>query len=273
MIAIMLVRRGNAPPRILPRSPWFVNLPPLVRRIGTARRLTALVALALASVASTAQASNPYLEAPPFAQVKTTPAYEHANLDGEAAIAELSHRGVPFVRVAEDTRGVRTPVRLTGPLHGVSVHSALPEKQRKDSPYEILDARLALALDDFCALLAEHDVVEVVHYTMYRPPPKSVDAPQFRHPGALAIDAAIFKKKDGTTLNVNSDWPSAVGAKTCGAGARVPGSAHGKELSAIVCEASRRRIFTYMLTPHFDAHHADHLHLEVKPGVRWFLVN
>jgi len=28
-----------------------------------------------------------------------------------------------------------------------------------------------------------------------------------------------------------------------------------------------------MLTPHFDPAHADHLHLEIKPQVKWFLVN
>ncbi len=246
-----------------------------MRRAHSSRplRIAARAFVAAFVSAAAAQASNPYLEAPPFETVKHTPAYEHANLRDERAIAALAERGVPFRRVESPTPGVRTPVRLTGPLHGVSVHSALPEKARAESPYEILDARLALALDDFCALLAEHGIVELVHYTMYRPPPRGQDAPGFRHPGALAIDAAIFKKKDGTVLNVAGDWPSAVGARTCGAGARVPKSAHGKELSAIVCEASRRRIFTYMLTPHFDLHHADHLHLEVKPGVRWFLVN
>jgi hypothetical protein len=27
------------------------------------------------------------------------------------------------------------------------------------------------------------------------------------------------------------------------------------------------------LTPHFDQAHADHLHMEIKPGVKWFLIN
>jgi hypothetical protein len=28
-----------------------------------------------------------------------------------------------------------------------------------------------------------------------------------------------------------------------------------------------------MLSPHYDGAHADHWHLEIKPGVKWFLVN
>ena len=42
---------------------------------------------------------------------------------------------------------------------------------------------------------------------------------------------------------------------------------------SIVCEAADARIFTYMLSPHFDKAHSDHLHLEIKPQVKWFLVN
>ena len=61
------------------------------------------------------------------------------------------------------------PVRLAGKLHGVHIHSSLPEEKRATSAFEILDARLALALDDFAALLQRHDIVELIHFTMYRP--------------------------------------------------------------------------------------------------------
>jgi hypothetical protein len=38
-----------------------------------------------------------------------------------------------------------------------------------------------------------------------------------------------------------------------------------------VCEASDLGVFTYVLTPNYDAAHVDHFHMEIKPGVRWFL--
>jgi hypothetical protein len=171
---------------------------------------------------------------------------------------------------------VRLPIKLTGPLHGVTIRSVLPPAQRKDSPFEILDARLALALDDFCEILAQHGVVEVVHFTMYRPPTKTPtprNAPQTRHPGGLAIDVGGLRKRNGDWLAVGPHWPALVGAKTCGKGGRKLTTPKGRELLSIVCEAHDQRIFHYALTPHFDAPHADHLHLEIKPEVEWFLYN
>jgi hypothetical protein len=141
--------------------------------------------------------------------------------------------------------------------------------------FEILDARLALALDDFSALLAEHDVAEIIHYTMYRPAgvmPQSGQSP-IRHPAGLAIDVGALKKRDGRWLAVGPHWPSNIGAKTCGDGATEHWGHEARELVSIVCEAKDRRIFHFMLTPDFDAAHADHVHLEIKPATRWFIVN
>ncbi|MBK6513157.1 MAG: extensin family protein [Polyangiaceae bacterium] len=374
----------------------------------------AAAALAIASLASprAARADSPFLEAPPQAEASATPAYRYANMSNEQALAELDRRGVSYVKVGPHGT-VRSPIRLTGPLHGVDVHGALPPDQRKDSMFEVLDARLALALDDFCVLLERHDVVELVHYTMYRPnvpspeevlamqkagldkkedsgkkatseptekpttkkrgskrrahldpkgsksektgglktrskrgakelevdadaalrggpaelakpapkkkpapaavggaskagapkadapttkkgaatkvapakgkPTKQADAksvapqrkwapPGTRHPAGLAIDVGALKKSDGTTLLVSSHFDGKIGDKTCGAGVNLDGkSAAARELRQIVCSAKDAGIFTYALTPNFDADHADHFHMEIKPGVSWFL--
>jgi hypothetical protein len=152
----------------------------------------------------------------------------------------------------------------------------LPEAERSSTPFEILDGRLALALDDFARILERHDVVEVIHFTIYRPsktPIKKNEPGLFRHPGGLAIDLGAVKKRSGHWLAVGPHWPSQIGAKTCGQGGRSLKARKGRELIGIVCEASDQRLFHYMLTPHFDQAHADHLHLEIKPGVKWFLVN
>ncbi len=220
--------------------------------------------------------SNPYLEVPGDAVAVGSPAYTYANWTDEAALAELERRQVSFAQETEPVPGVRTPIRLQGPLRGVTIHGSIPEPQRAVTPYEILDARLALALDDLCVLLAEHGVVELVHLTMYRPAAgwKRVSTPpSFRHPGGLAIDVAALRQNDGAWLNVAQHWLGAVGKKTCCTAASAVRPSPGGELRNIVCEAARRRIFHYMLTPDFDAAHRDHLHLEIKPGVRWFLTN
>ncbi len=383
---------------------------------------------------SMAQASSPFLIVPDPAAVETTPAYRYANMTNEEAIAELDRRNLPYVTV-DPVEGVRAPIRLTGRLHGVHVHSALSPEQRLTSPFEILDARLALALDDFTAILERHDIDEIVHYTMYRPnvsrelaapkvnpkpaiavqtketpavekpstgkpptdkplvvkvasrdkpiqgrtaekrspmkapaqampkvapvekadkpvavkptgkptPEKPVTKPSkttpkaplgkavlgpktaaattdrgvkqkapvetvekdqadkpvvvvtapepkkeekpraatnpawappgTRHPAGLAIDVGKLRKKDGTWISVLDHFHGKIGDKVCGDDAPVPESAQARELRTIVCESLSDHVFTYVLTPNYNAAHADHFHMEIKPGVKWFLVH
>lgn len=231
--------------------------------------------LAVLGICTTAGADQ-HLEIPPPAVAEQSKAYSYANLSDDRALEELARRRISYVRLDEAVPGVRTPVRLSGPLHGVTVHSSLPKEARATTPFEILDARLALALDDFCEILANHDVVEVVHFTIYRPndassPEKNGGLP--RHPGGMAIDVGAFRKRSGSFLTVVADWPSAIGAKTCGAGARKILGRKGRELMSILCEAADSRVFNVMLTPHFNRAHHDHVHLEIKADVRWFLVH
>lgn len=290
----------------------------------------AVVAAALVVLPWVAQASDPFLVIPPPEVVERSPAFRYANMDEQSALAELDRRKILYQRV-EPHGAVRTPIRLTGKLHGVHIHSALPEHERPTTPFEICDARFALALDDFSALLARHDIVELIHFTMYRPsvawsaeldrgrklgpvgldafevakkspktsrkgkPGKSTgraagraagrgkssaqgDRPvarsnttQSRHPLGLAIDPGVFVKRDGTVLSVASHFKGTVGARTCGPGVSVPNDPRAQELWAIVCETYDAKIFTYVLTPNFDQPHQDHFHMDIKPGVRWFL--
>jgi hypothetical protein len=72
---------------------------------------------------------------------------------------------------------------------------------------------------------------------------------------------------------VGRHWTASIGSKTCGVEARKLEPRRGRELISIVCEAADQRIFHYVLSPHFDRHHHDHLHLEIRAGARSFLVN
>jgi hypothetical protein len=246
-----------------------MSFPRLVARSGAG---LALVVLGT----RTTGAEDRHLEIPPPAVAERSRAYSYANSSDDKALAELARRGLPYTRLSESVPGVRTPVRLSGPLHGVTIHSSLPKEARATTPFEILDARLALALDDFCEILANHDVVEVVHFTIYRPndsgsPEKNGGLP--RHPGGMAIDVGAFRKRGGSFLTVLSDWPAAIGAKTCGSGARKILGRKGRELMSLLCEAADSRLFNVMLTPHFNRAHRDHVHLEIKADVKWFLVH
>jgi hypothetical protein len=228
----------------------------------------------LTAFVAPAALADPF-EVPPKAIAEAAPASRYARLTREEALAELGRRGIAYERV-EDAPGVVAPIRLTGPLHGVEIHSSLPVEQRKTTPFEILDARLALALDDFAVILANHDVVEVVHFTMYRPNDdvhEGTPDVRPRHPGGLAIDVGGMRKRSGAILTVDGHWPAGIGEKTCGPRARRLPARRGRELESIVCEAHDLRLFHAILTPHFNRAHHDHVHLELKADTLWFLVH
>jgi hypothetical protein len=200
------------------------------------------------------------------------PANQYAKLDRTACEAELTKRSISF-KSETATKGVLAPVRLTGPLHGVTFHSPLSPEKRAVQPWDILDCRLVLALDDFSQILEKHDVVDVVHFSVYRPPilkPNMTTARQ--HGGALAIDAAVFVKKDGTKLQVEKDFHGRIGAPTCGSSAApAPATPEATALRDIVCTAADQHLFNVVLTPDYNWAHRNHFHLEVS-GASYFLV-
>jgi hypothetical protein len=234
------------------------------------RILGAVVAVA-ALVAPRASRARDAAQADPT----SSPAVRYGKLDRVSCEAELGRRQIRFSRV-ESARGVLAPVRLTGTLHGVSYRTELPAKQRPTTPYEIFDCRLVLALDDFSAMLEGHDIVEVIHYSAYRPPPAKWPNGKLgtRHGGALAIDAGKFVKKDGSVLDVEHDFHGKIGSATCGPGTGPePVTPEATELRALVCDAAAARLFNVELTPDYNYPHRNHFHLEVTAKVNWFLVH
>jgi hypothetical protein len=203
------------------------------------------------------------------------PALRYGRLDRATCEAELERRAIPFAHV-DEARGVLAPVRLRGSLHGVTFRTALPEVQRASSAWEIVDCRLALALDDFAAQLEAHDITQVLHFSIYRPPVASWPEGKLasRHPGGLAIDAGTFVKKDGTRLEVQRDFHGRIGTPTCTPGAGPhPATPEAVELRRIVCDAAGARLFNVALTPNYNWPHRNHFHLEVTAGVGWFVVH
>jgi hypothetical protein len=218
-----------------------------------------------------ASTSSGHLTTP--ADASDTPAYRYARLSQTECEAELAARHIDYTQ--ETAIAVAEPVRLAGPLHGVVFRTDQTAKTRRTSPYEIADCRLVLALDDFAEILSRHDIVEVRHYSMYRPPKTwSDDKPATRHPGALAIDAGRFIDRAGAVLDVDHDFHGAIDARTCGEGAAPrPPTPSALALRAILCETVDRRLFNVVLTPNYNKPHHNHFHLELTAGVSWFLVH
>ncbi len=188
-----------------------------------------------------------------------------------AVAADLTAAAEPI-----EAPALLAPVRLRGPLHGISIHSGLPEKAREKSTIEIMDCRLVLALDDFAGLLAKHDIVEVVHMSAFRAVRDGGCTPKYngkQHCGALALDIGTFKKKDGSVLDVDKDFNGKIGTQTCTAGTGPnPVTPAATELWDIVCDSAHRGLFHVMLTPNFNVEHKNHFHVEITPGVEWMLI-
>jgi len=200
------------------------------------------------------------------------PSNRYGAMTGDECEAELTARHIAFKR--ETAKGVAFPVRLQGPLHGVTFRTNQHDADRETTIWEIADCRLVLAMDDFAAILEQHDIVDVRHYSIHRAAPKKWPDDKLgkQHIGGLAIDAAKFTRKDGTALNVLDDFKGRIGAKTCGPKARKVKTEEAKELREIVCAAVDARLFNVVLTPDHNRAHRNHFHLEVMPGVSWILV-
>jgi hypothetical protein len=226
----------------------------------------AVMALAGTTVVP-ALAGNPFAFEPPNPDI--TRAYQYASMSEEFCLAELEERGLPFERVGP-TRGVDTPIRFAGAVRGIDfVQTFRPELDPR-APATVLDCRLGLAIDDLATILARHQVVEVEYLSMWRP---GFTRRGVRHGAGRAIDVATVKLANGTQYSVQRDFQGRIGAQTCGYGAEEPrrptdGSALWR---STVCELAELRSFNIVISPNYDWGHRDHLHLEVRSGIRWFL--
>ncbi|HEX9295977.1 MAG TPA: extensin family protein [Polyangiaceae bacterium] len=228
-------------------------------------------AIAAASARSSAKSLATFPTRP-----ESLPAMRYANLSPSECRAELAERNISFQDENGQAPGVLAPVRLLGPVNGVVYRTALAAAGRQSSPWEVFDCRLVLSLWDFGGILQAHDVDEVVMFSAWRPPSKRWPEGKIadRHHGGLALDAQKFHRKNGEWLVVRDDYHGRIGSETCGDRQRPPqpASAAAKELRSLVCEAVDAHLFNVLLTPNYNRAHFNHIHLEVKAGVKWFVV-
>jgi hypothetical protein len=204
----------------------------------------------------------------PSPAAKAERAAAYLSMSGDACESELKRRKIDYALAPGGAQGVDRPIRLGAALHGVEIHVPGARSTWHTSVHEILDCRLALALDDFSVFLAEKGVVEVQHVSMYRKGAHIAGKKTpSQHAYGRAIDVAAFVKRDGTRLDVLKDWGGAVGDTPCGPSASSPrvDSPAARELRSLVCEASSRGLFHLILTPDFNQAHENHLHMDIEP--------
>lgn len=253
-----------------------------MRQALTALLVPALLGLALSAPEAQAKPAKHRPKKPRTTQEEgwaSAPSAKYAGLTKSECVGELKRRKAKFKEV-ESARGVVMPIRLKGALNGILYRTELPAAERPDTPYEVMDCRLALALHDFSEVLVAHDIEEAIIFSAWRPPAKTwpADKPAIRHPGGLAIDIRRFVKKPPASggkpadLIIERDWTPARDIQPCTTEARAKGGAEQKELAAIFCTADEARTFTSQLSPNYDKAHENHFHLEIRPDVRWRLV-
>ncbi len=164
---------------------------------------------------------------------------------GLPCLIRLRELGVPFVSLPA-LRGVLTPVRVTGPIGGITYR---PLGGR--APL-VGDCRLVVALHRAAPYLANLGVTEL-HYSgaySYRLMPSGKLS---QHAMGLAVDVHRVKAGD-ELLDVRTDYT--VGLEDgCAPGQPV--------LNRAACLLRAWRVFDWVLTPDFDRAHDNHLHLDI----------
>jgi hypothetical protein len=180
----------------------------------------------------------------------------------------LSQAGVRYQTLSNPVApGVRDPIRLLGPIHGVTF-----EQLEHDATFAILDCRLALSLLAWSSDLRRERVRRVDYYSMYRPGARvHGDGPVSGHAHGLAIDAARFTLDNGVSFDVLDDWEGRKhGQAPCPM--RRDESAGSRVLRSVTCAGVDDQLFQIVLTPHYNKAHENHVHLERKPDVDWTYV-
>lgn len=194
-------------------------------------------------------------------------------LNASRCKALLRRHKVAFEEIASsEAESVEQPIRLTGPVDGIPIqhrNHGHPRRGDRIARLEILDCRLAIALLDWSRILHEAGVRRVEHYSMYRAGARvgGTGKPS-GHATGLAIDVGELVLSDASRVVVDADWKDKRrGGSPCPP--REGESASPALLRRIVCTAAEQKLFQILLTPHHDEHHANHLHLEVRPDVDW----
>jgi hypothetical protein len=176
----------------------------------------------------------------------------------------LGAKGVAYL-AAPPTRGVRTPVEITGPVAGVRL---APRGRRAP----IMDCELARALYEAAPVIRAVGVNELSFSGAYDYRTRRRSNQLSAHARGLAIDVHELRGPGGP-LNIARDYERGRGRwrglKTSDGDVAgcigSPRTTAGKRLRRLACRLKHHSAFRVIITPDDDADHRDHLHLEAFP--------
>jgi hypothetical protein len=204
------------------------------------------------------QARRGELREAPFAEWFGRPSaaltLHHACADGMARRPDF----VRHVRHAPTSAPQLVELR---PLYG----TVRFDKTSADAPF-IVACALAERLPALAAVFARHGVTEVLVNSAYRRDPEVS-----YHAMGLALDIKRLRFADGRVVPVLGNFPTQTTRATCGELPPLASDpAHRRNqlaLLSIACDLARDvdAGLSTMLTPNYPGH-ADHFHLDVRPG-------
>lgn len=195
--------------------------------------------------AKTAWVSAEHATTTPNASQALTPPLTPAASSG-GCLSELDQARVAY-DVLGATRGVTTPVKVTGDLGGIR-YVPLGELPL------IADCRFAVTLMRLGPLLRELGVSEIYYSGAYVYRMSSKGRLSL-HANGLAIDVHELTI-DGQRLTVKKAFTKGLGD---GCDSNFP------PLNRVACQLKRAGAFKELLTPDYNADHHDHLHLAIAP--------
>jgi len=167
-------------------------------------------------------------------------------------LAELDEGEIPYERVAEALETpVPTPVRITGPIGGVSFETVRP-----DDPV-LVSCELAARLPVLTRIARREGTRRIVILSSHRQRPRI----SFHRLG-LALDIYAFDTRRGR-ITVNDHFVETPAHRTCEA--PEPDDWRAAALLRIACGLAESERWSSVLTPNYNDGHRNHFHIDIRP--------
>ena len=192
------------------------------------------------------------------------PSVARADDADRACLEALVAANVAFAE-APPTKGVRTPVRIRGPLGAIT----LKARDRGDDSGALMDCGLARALLEVAPVFEAAGLRTLIYSGAYQYRTRRGGTKLSEHAHGLAIDVHAFVARDGTLHDVRRDFEPGVGVwnvvtevPDC---VGHPGTATGRLLRTLACRLRAGSTLREVITADDNSDHADHFHLEAFP--------
>jgi hypothetical protein len=167
-------------------------------------------------------------------------------------LAALDAAEIAYTRVPDLDSTVAHPIRIDGPVGGVTFVMSRPEES------VVVSCEMAARLPVLARIMRAHEVRQVTVLSAFRTRPRT----SF-HTMGLALDMASFETDDGGSLSVLDSFVETPDARTCDAPR--PHDPAARSLLAIACELADSHSFSSVLTPNYNDGHRNHFHVDIRP--------